>query len=241
MVEFLRSVAQEFTLPKAIVVISAHWEEALPTVSSAAMPGMIFDYSGFPRASYELDYPAPGHPTLAKRIVERLTGSGIAAATDPRRGFDHGTFVPLMLMYPQANVPVVQLSLIASLDPGAHIRLGQAVAELSREGVLILGSGMSFHNMTGFGPSNGSASDASVQFDRWLNSVLVDGGVPERDRIRQMLAWDEAIHARNCHPREEHLLPLHVCFGAAQQLGLSARNVFSDNLLGAKVSAFLWG
>jgi aromatic ring-opening dioxygenase catalytic subunit (LigB family) len=240
LVRFLRSLGQEIAQPKAIAVISAHWEAVLPTVSSGVAPSMLFDYFGFPSQSYEYSYRAPGSADLAIDIVRLLAERGIAAALDDQRGFDHGTFVPLMLMYPQANIPVVQLSLVASLEPGMQMGMGQAIAELSQQGVLILGSGMSFHNMQSFMSGSASMPEQSSRFDDWLNAVVVGQEASSHDQHRQMLAWEEAPEARNCHPREEHLLPLHVCFGAAHQLGLQARNVFNDHLLGAKVSAFMW-
>lgn len=240
LVGFLQSMPSKFVRPKAILMISAHWEGAIASVSSASEPAMIYDYSGFPQEAYALRYPAPGSPELARQVIEMLNKQGLEAMMDPERGFDHGTFVPLMLMYPQADIPVVQLSLTGDMDPAGHIRMGVAIAELSQRGVLILGSGMSFHNMGGFMSSSRDAYDKSAIFDRWLNEVVVADQRPGQARQQHMLDWALAPGARFCHPREEHLLPLHVCFGAAERLGLAAENVFDGDLLGVKVSAFIW-
>ncbi len=238
--DFLASVTEHITTPRAIVMISAHWEETRPTVSTAAMPGMIFDYYGFPDAAYKLNYPAPGDGTLATRIVTLLTAHGIAATSDAERGYDHGTFVPLMLMYPQATIPVVQLSLVASLDAAAQMDMGRAIAELSRDGVLIVGSGMSFHNMDAFRSAGPDLAARSATFDTWLNTVVIEQADAPDSQRKALVDWVQAPEARYCHPREEHLLPLHVCAGAAAELGLTAHNVFNDSVLGARVSAFLW-
>ena len=240
LVEFLQSMPSKFGRPNAILTISAHWEGAIASVSGASEPAMIYDYSGFPQEAYALRYPAPGSPEIARQVVEMLNKQGLEAMMDPERGFDHGTFVPLMLMYPQADIPVVQLSLARDMDPASHIRMGEAVAELSQQGVLILGSGMSFHNMGGFMSSSRDAYDKSAIFDRWLNEAIVGDTLSGEARQQQMRDWASAPEARFCHPREEHLLPLHVCFGAAERLGLAAENVFDGEVLGVKVSAFIW-
>ena len=144
---FLTELGRELPRPDAIVVISAHFENPSFIVTGAAQPGMIYDYYGFPAPAYEFDYPAPGAPSLAKEISEEMRQAGFPAAVDPHRGYDHGTFVPLMLMYPGADIPVTQLSLNASLDPSVHLEAGRALAAFKDRNLLILGSGMSFHNM----------------------------------------------------------------------------------------------
>ncbi|WP_029920618.1 DODA-type extradiol aromatic ring-opening family dioxygenase [Nevskia soli] len=216
--------------PKAILVISAHWEEADFKVTSGSNPELIYDYYGFPEHTYRLTYPAPGSPALAKRVQTLLQGAGMHASQDARRGFDHGVFIPFKLIYPEANIPVVQLSLCSGLDPAAHIRAGQALQPLREEGVLIVGSGMSYHNMRGIGAGPGGASD---QFDAWLGEAVA--AAPAL-RDEKLAAWSQAPGARIAHPREEHLLPLMVVAGAAGRD--RGRRIFSDRILGGMISGF---
>jgi aromatic ring-opening dioxygenase catalytic subunit (LigB family) len=196
--------------PKAVLVVSGHWEEAEFAVMSNAQPGMLYDYSGFPPHTYKVVYPAPGAPALAGRIQALITGAGLPSRLDAQRGFDHGTFAPLVVMYPQANVPVLQVSLKAGLDPAEHIALGRALAPLRDEGVLIVGSGLSYHNLRMFGPQGKLPSQA---FDAWLQDTVVHASPAEREA--RLLRWDTAPSARTSHPREEHLIPLMVAMGAA--------------------------
>ena len=220
--------------PRAVLMVSAHWEERVPTVSSSEHPPMLYDYSGFPPETYEIRWPAPGSPALARRVRELLLAAGLPSAEDPARGFDHGTFVPLAVAWPDASIPTVQLSLVSGLDPKTHQALGRAVAPLRDEGVLIVGSGMSYHNMRGFGSRSGAA-DAEV-FDAWLARTVTSDPAQRDDRLAR---WTEAPQARACHPREEHLLPLMVVAGAAgQDLGSVP---YSDTVLGTKVSAVHFG
>lgn len=208
---YLRSVAAlPKVKPKALLVISAHWEERVPTVMTAAHPPMLYDYYGFPAESYEITWPAPGDPKLAARVQELLTAAGIASQSDAKRGFDHGTFVPLKLTYPEADIPVVQLSLEANLDPARHIALGRALAPLRDEGVFIVGSGMTFHNLRAF--RDPRARPIAEQFDAWLRAAAT---AEPAERDRQLTAWSSAPSARLAHPREEHLMPLMVIAGAA--------------------------
>jgi aromatic ring-opening dioxygenase catalytic subunit (LigB family) len=196
--------------PTALLVISAHWEERVPTVKTAARPPLLFDYYGFPPETYQLTWPAPGAPALAARVQDLLRTASIASATDAERGFDHGTFVPLKLVYPDAEVPTVQLSLKAGLDPAEHLALGRALAPLRDEGVFIVGSGMSYHNMRGFRDPR-LRGDAET-FDAWLREAATSA--PDA-RDAQLAAWAQAPSARAAHPREEHLVPLMVIAGAA--------------------------
>ena len=237
---FLRRVAQNMPRPQAIVVVTAHWEERLATISSSQAPGLLYDYQGFRAEAYHLDYPAPGNPALAQTISELLTASGIDSRLDVQRDYDHGTFVPLMLMYPGADIPVVQLSLISSLDPAGHMALGRALAPLRERGVLILGSGMSFHNMRAFFTPNPSTQERSDTFDHWLTETLVAPDLLAAERSQRMAQWQSAPEARFCHPREEHLLPLHVCYGAGSVATPAAEKIFSGFLFDTKISAFLW-
>ena len=216
--------------PKAVLVVTAHWEESRPTLSGAARPPMLYDYGGFPPHTYEIQWPAPGDPELAASIRDELSAAGFEAAIDQRRGFDHGTFVPMAVAWPGAEVPTVQLSLIRGLDPRRHLELGRALQPLRDRGVLILGSGMSYHNMRGFGTAAG-ARDA-LEFDAWLHA-LTEGSAEERTEA--LAHWERAPRAQAVHPREEHLLPLMVVAGAAGDAG--ARITFSAPVLGTQVSA----
>jgi aromatic ring-opening dioxygenase catalytic subunit (LigB family) len=219
--------------PKALLVISAHWEAPVPTVMTSAAPPMLYDYYGFPPASYEITWPAPGAPELAVRVRALLERAGLPTAADATRGYDHGTFVPLKLAYPDADVPVCQLSLVRGLDPQLHLAIGRALAPLRDEGVFIVGSGMSYHNLRAFGPD---ARPVSVAFDDWLRATTTTAQ-PERERA--LAAWTTAPAARLAHPREEHLLPLMVVAGAA---GADAGAIaFAGTLLGLQISAHQFG
>lgn len=220
--------------PKAIVVISGHWEAAQFTVASGPRPSLIYDYGGFPAHTYQLKYDAPGDPALAQRIRDLLSEQGIASAADPGRGWDHGVFIPFKLIFPDADVPVVQLSLKVGLDPAEHMAAGRALAPLRDEGVLIVGSGMSFHNMRGFGdPRFGPVSD---QFDAWLTQTVE---APAAERDQGLARWADAPAGRLAHPREEHLLPLMVAEGAAG--GDPGGRVFSDRAMDVTLSAYRFG
>jgi aromatic ring-opening dioxygenase catalytic subunit (LigB family) len=220
--------------PKALLVVSAHWEERVPTVLAAQKPPLLYDYSGFPKHTYELQWPAPGSPKLAARVQALLTGAGIANQANTTRGFDHGVFVPLKLSFPNAEVPTIQLSLQAGLDPATHLKIGKALEPLRDEGVLIIGSGLSYHNMRGFGRARSEAESKS--FDHWLNRV-VTGPAAERDA--SLIAWAKAPSARQCHPREEHLLPLMVVAGAAG--ADTCASPFRDHVMGVHVSGHVFG
>jgi len=237
MADFLKGLAATLPQqPKAIVMVSAHWLESSFDVTSGAKPELIYDYYGFPPHTYELQYPAPGEPQLAARIAELLGRAKLPSQTNPSRGFDHGMFIPLMLMFPKADIPVVQLSLHGTLDPQLHLRAGQALAALRDEDVLIVGSGMSFHNMRGYGdPRFGPISD---EFDRWL-SAAVEAEPPQREQA--LIDWAQAPSARLSHPprAEEHLLPLMLVAGAAGDD--QGRRMFSDRVMETTLSAFSFG
>jgi aromatic ring-opening dioxygenase catalytic subunit (LigB family) len=202
--------------PKALLVISAHWEEAVPTVQTGQKPPMLYDYYGFPKEAYELTWPAPGSPETAGRVRELLSQNKIQSGEDASRGFDHGNFVVTKLMYPDADIPTLQLSLTSDLDPKRLLDIGRALAPLRNEGVLILGSGFSYHNMRGFMRAQrgdpGPIEDSKL-FDDWLYETL---DRPPSERETRLIEWAKAPRARECHPREEHLLPLMVCVGAAE-------------------------
>lgn len=220
--------------PKALLVVSAHWEEPVPTVMTAAQPSLLYDYYGFPPEAYQVKWPAPGEPQLALRVQKLLGAAGIASAANANRGFDHGTFVPLKLAWPEAQLPTVQLSLKAGLDPAEHLAIGRALAPLRQEGVFIIGSGMSYHNMRGFGQPQARA--ASQAFDGWLQRSMA---LPTAERDHQLGRWLQAPSAREVHPRAEHLLPLMVIAGAAQ--GDGGRTAYASTLMGMAISAYHFG
>jgi aromatic ring-opening dioxygenase catalytic subunit (LigB family) len=232
---YLRSVAQlPKTKPAALLVVSAHWEEAAPTVMTSPQPPMLYDYYGFPPESYQITWPAPGNPRLAARVRDLLTKAGFATGEDSERGYDHGTFVPLKVAYPEANVPVVQLSLKAGLDPEEHLRMGRALAPLRDEGVFIVGSGMTFHNLRAF--RDPRSRPVAETFDAWLRETAT---LPPAERDRRLTAWEEAPMARLAHPREEHLLPLMVIAGAA---GTDQATIpYNDTYMGLRLSAYHFG
>jgi len=229
----LRDVAPQ--RPRAVLMVSAHWEEPVVTVMTSPRPPMLYDYYGFPAASYQVTWPAPGAPALAARVRALLAAAHINTRADAARGFDHGTFVPLKLTWPDADVPTVQLSLREGLDPAEHLAIGRALAPLRDEGVFILGSGMSYHNMQGFF-RGGDAATASAAFDAWLGeTVALDA--PARDA--RLTQWAGAPSARRSHPREEHLLPLMVVAGAAG--ADRGRVAWRGGLMGARLSAHHFG
>lgn len=197
--------------PRAVLAVSGHWEEPGFAVSTAAQPGMVYDYYGFPEHTYHIRYPAPGSPEVAERVVALAAAAGIPVARDPARGFDHGTFSMMQPICPAADLPVVSLSLRADYDPAAHIALGRALASLRDDGVLIVGSGFSFHNLRLFRADGGA--EPSAGFDAWLRRSLLDLAPPAR--AAALLAWEQAPFARVAHPQADHLIPLMVAVGAA--------------------------
>jgi len=198
--------------PTAILSVSGHWEEPQFTVATSERPPMVYDYYGFPEHTYRVQYPAPGSRAVAARVSQLLKGAGVAINEDAERGFDHGTFVPLAVMYPQAQIPVVSLSLRANLSASEHLRMGAALAPLRDEGVLIMGSGLSYHNLRALRMA-ATAGPVSDQFEAWLTEAVSD---PDpSSRAQKLSRWDAAPAARLAHPREEHLIPLMVAAGAA--------------------------
>jgi aromatic ring-opening dioxygenase catalytic subunit (LigB family) len=240
MVSFLREIISELGEPSAILVISAHWEEDQATITSGNHPEIIYDYYGFPAEAYEIQYPATGHPKLAKDVFELVAASGIPAKLDDQRGFDHGLFVPLKLMFPQAKIPCIQLSLLKNLDPEKHIALGKAIASLREKNILIVGSGMSFHNLKTFFSSEIDCSKENEGFDHWLIEACTNPLISSEEREQRLIEWEKAPFARFCHPREEHLLPLHVCYGIACASTPIAKVVFNEMVMGKIVTSFLW-
>lgn len=222
--------------PRAVLVVSAHWEANRFLVGSAAWPPMVYDYKGFPEHTYRIHYDAPGSPVLAERVRALLSSGGVPAALDDRRGFDHGTFSLMQPLYPAADMPIVQLSIRADYDPAAHLDVGRLLAPLRDEGVLIVGSGSSFHDLRRLGPS-GTAP--SVAFDRWLDETLM--ALSTEDRTARLANWAAAPAARGAHPEEDHLMPLLVAVGAAD--GEAGTRVYHQiDFMGAvTLSSFRFG
>lgn len=241
LVRTLQGLAKTIPRPEAIIVVSAHWEADVATVTTSAAPGLLYDYYGFPPESYRIDYPAPGAPHLAERICEVLRAEGIPADGDGVRAFDHGLFVPLKLMYPAADIPCVQLSLLSSLDATAHLDLGRALSGLAAatgESLLLLGSGSSFHNLQAFFDGrDANMYSHNRAFEHWLDETLSLATLTESERLHRLEHWELAPHGRYCHPREEHLLPLHVCYGAMRR---PAEQRFGFTMLGMQGSCYLW-
>jgi aromatic ring-opening dioxygenase catalytic subunit (LigB family) len=235
MAHWLKNMRHQIgAVPKAILVISGHWEDKIVQINANPNPPLLFDYYGFPEHTYKLTYPAPGSPELAQQVQALLAQAGIASGFDTERGFDHGVFVPFKLMFPEAEIPVVQISLQQDLDPQRHFEIGQALAPLREQGVLIVGSGMSFHNLRTFGQD---VSMQSGQFDDWLSEAVAQPDAAERNR--RLAHWAEAPYGRLAHPREEHLLPLMVVAGAAGQD--QGKKVFGDKVMNWVVSAYQFG
>jgi len=244
LIAFLREIPEQFKKPSAILIISAHWELPRPTLTGGEQPPLIYDYGGFPPESYEIKYPAPGSKQLAGQVQGLLNDRGFHAELDAERGFDHGMFVPLKLMYPEVTIPCVQLSLIKGLDPEQHITMGAALTSLHEQGVLIIGSGSSFHNMRTImasGQSNQSIQSGkqkSIIFNNWLMETCTSTALTDNERYQRLIHWQQAPHALYCHPREEHLMPLHVCLGSVT--GRAAKTVFNGEVFGLAMCGFLW-
>ncbi|WP_375781086.1 DODA-type extradiol aromatic ring-opening family dioxygenase [Bradyrhizobium sp. ma5] len=209
----LQSIRREWSdAVRAVLVISGHWETADFVVSSGASPGMVFDYYGFPEHLYHIKYDAPGSPELAMRVHAMLHAGGFACESDAERGYDHGTFSLMKPVYPNGEMPIVQLSVKQDFDPHAHLSVGRLLAPLRDEGVVIIGSGSSFHNLGLRGPA---AIEPSRVFDDWLQESLLRTSATERHQ--RVAMWTLAPNARLAHPREDHLIPLMVALGAAEE------------------------
>jgi len=231
----LQDTAREIGHPKAMLVVSGHCEGPQFLVQSSPQPGMVYDYSGFPPETYQIKYPSPGAPDVAARVRDLLTKAGIAAALDPNRGYDHGTFAPLKAMYPNADVPVVELSLKHGYDVDEHLAAGRALAPLRDEDVVIMGRGLSWHNLRMLGPE---ARESSAAFDAWLDRALA---APADERVRRLQAWEQAPMARVSHPTEDHFIPLMVALGAAESE--AAHRVYheEDFMGGVTASSYRFG
>ena len=236
MVKFLETLSKKIKKPEEILVISAHWEEDIPTIYSSEKQDLLFDYYGFPAESYEIKYPTKQNPKLIAVLQESLQKNDIPSRLDTARGLDHGVFIPLMLMYPDGEIPVTQLSLKRGLEPDKHIILGKALKSLFNRNILVIGSGFSFHNLRAFTMSSDEQEDAqNNDFQDWLIHACTQ--TDEEQCFYKLENWTDAPGARYCHPREEHLLPLHVCAGLA---GSKAEVIFDDYIAGKRSVAFRW-
>jgi aromatic ring-opening dioxygenase catalytic subunit (LigB family) len=232
--DYLRGFASALSEPPtALLVVSGHWEEAVPTVNTSAAPPLLFDYGGFPEHTYRLTWPARGSPEIAARVRGLLDRAGIVSGANDHRGYDHGVFVPLKVAFPAAQIPVVQLSLQRGLDPATHLAIGRALKPLREQGVLLIGSGQTYHNMRGFGRV-GPDRQAEA-FDAWLREVITTTGT----RDQSLIHWELAPGARDAQPHEDHLLPLMVVAGAAT--GEDAIVDFHGHALGKPISGFRFG
>lgn len=238
LVSCLENIASSIPAPDAIVVVSAHWEEQIPKITSGQNPPLIYDYYGFPEESYRIEYPCRGEPALAGEIHSLLAESDIDARLDESRGFDHGLFVPLKIMYPEASIPCVQLSLVDTLDPARHIAIGSALRTLGHKAILVIGSGFSFHNLKAFfTPDTSESRKLNHAFEEWLMKACCSPDISEQQRTEMLVRWSDAQGARYCHPRVEHLLPLHVCYGVAQG---PAQERFAIRIMNKESSMYVW-
>lgn len=235
LVKHLAAIGKTITKPRVILLASAHWETKEPTFLSSSDPGLLYDYYAFPAESYRIQYPAKNSLQVVERARRLLEAGGLKTQVEPKRGYDHGVFVPLKLMYPDADIPVVQVSLPISRDPNLIYRMGHLLAPLRSEGVLILGSGLSYHNLQSFFSSDSSKSSRSRQFDTALQSACLSN----ENRRGSLCEWENFPHARYCHPTEDHLMPLIFAAGAADCE--PCRVIYEDELMGAKISGFQFG
>lgn len=231
MSNFLRTLPKRLPAPpKAILVVSAHWETTGFQFTSGSRIPLIYDYHGFPPDTYSITYGAPGAPEIALKAASLLRASGLPVALDADRGFDHGVFIPMKVAFPDANIPIVEMSVEHSLDPDLHLAAGRALAGLRDDGLLIIGSGMSFHNLQAFGDAR--CTRPSEAFDRWLASVLAQ---PSHIRAARLARWAEAPGARLAHPIEEHLIPLMVAAGASDAPG---ERIYNELVMEVAISGF---
>lgn len=238
MVACLKKIAANLQKPSAIILASAHWEEKIPTITASQHPNLIYDYHGFPAEAYTIQYPCQGSPSLASSIQEVFTQAGIESKLDAERGFDHGLFVPLKIMFPEADIPCIQVSLVNHLNPNVHINLGKALRSLDLDGLLVIGSGFSFHNMRAFfSTETDETKMMNEAFERCLIETCASQSMSESTREQRLIDWKNAPAAQNCHPREEHLMPLHVCYGLAQT---ACSAYFELHILNKKTSMYLW-
>eukprot|EP01060_Flectonema_neradi_P007105 TRINITY_DN1491_c5_g1_i1.p1 TRINITY_DN1491_c5_g1~~TRINITY_DN1491_c5_g1_i1.p1 ORF type:complete len:262 (+),score=38.35 TRINITY_DN1491_c5_g1_i1:56-841(+) len=237
MIPFLSDFSKTWlkVMPKMIIMVSAHWESNSVSITGSGKPELYFDYGGFPAETYQYKYPSPGDPEFAQTLQSVLKKGGIEAKVDNNRGYDHGMFVPMMMMFPKADIPCVQVSLLKSMDPGMHIKLGEVLSPLITDEVLLVGSGFSFHG--GMGRSKGT-DPKNEAFEEWLRDAITNEKYTPGERTALLNNWESAPHSRYCHPREEHLIPLHVCAGAAKNT--PGTLMFDAPVMGKRVSGYFW-
>ncbi len=223
---FWEELGRSLPRPDAVLCVSAHWMTTVPAVSRAARPETIYDFYGFPEPLYRLHYDPPGAPALADRAAELLQAAQLGPAIDPGRGLDHGAWCPLRSIYPNADVPVTQLAIQPRRDSRWHFKLGEALAPLRHENVLILASGGAVHNLRDLDRGNGGTPAWARAFDDWLASAVEAGDT------ETFLDWERAPEARRAHPTEDHLLPIFVAAGAGGR-GSRGRRVYSGFSLGS--------
>lgn len=236
--EFLKGLGQSMPRPRSVLCISAHWETSRPAVNAVAVNDTIHDFGGFAEALYKMRYPAPGSADLAARAKQALGAAGFATDTDSKRGLDHGAWVPLMLMYPEADIPVAQLALQTPLGPAHHLKLGRALASLRNEDVLILGSGGFVHNLRTLTRWQLDAEEPvwSSEFGDWVHAALMQGRTPDLAAYR-----DRAPYGAHAHPSEEHFLPLFVALGAGGE-GAKATRLHKSACFGSqRMDAYAFG
>ncbi|MGE5386206.1 MAG: DODA-type extradiol aromatic ring-opening family dioxygenase [Betaproteobacteria bacterium] len=230
-----QALGEQLPAPKAILAVSAHWETPVPTVSTAANPRTIHDFAGFPPALYRQRYAAPGAPALAERVLGLLRDAGLPVEADAGRGFDHGAWAPLSLLYPAADIPVTQLSIQSHAGPEWHYRLGEALRPLRQEGVLVLASGSVTHNLARLAPPGTPPAAFAVDFADWLAAKLQAEDIPALLDYRRQSPTGAA-----CHPREEHLLPLFVAIGVGGESGVPQRHTPEFSYGSLAMDAYLW-
>jgi 4,5-DOPA dioxygenase extradiol len=237
MINFMKNISTKIKKPESVIVISAHWEESVPTIIGNDNTSLFYDYYGFPKEAYDIKYPVSGNLELINKIEKLFNKKEMKLKIDNERGFDHGLFIPMMMMYPEADIPMVQISLIKGLDPKVHIEIGKVLSNLREENILIIGSGFSFHNMKAFDWNGINKKDVkNDEFQNWIIDICTSD-YPVEQREKYLIEWEDAPNARYCHPREEHLLPLHVCCGVA---GNKGSTIFNDYILGKRAIAIEW-
>ncbi len=237
MIEFMKDLPNKINKPEAIVVFSAHWEENTVTIQSGEKPDIMYDYYGFPKEAYCLEYPCIGNKELANKISNLFDENNIDNLLDEDRPYDHGSYIPLKMMYPEADIPVIQISLNHNLNPLTHLEIGKALRPLLEENILVIGSGFSYHNMSRF---DFTGEDIEDSLNDKFQDELIKQCCLEEDHDKRWDSfknWEEFPGARYCHPREEHLLPLLVCIGLSENTGTK---IFDDYILGKRATAFLW-
>jgi len=237
MIEFMKEIPKKIEKPDKIIVISAHWEEKVITIQSGDNPDLMYDYYGFPKEAYEIEYPCKGDKELALQVAKLLEDNNIEYKMDENRPYDHGSYIPLKLMYEDADIPVIQISLNRNLDATTHLKLGKALRSLMKENILIIGSGFSFHNMERFDFYGRNLKDElNDSFQDKLIEICCDED-DEDKRWEGLNNWEEIRGARYAHVRQEHLIPLMVCLGAK---GNKGEKVFDDYIVGKRAVAFLF-